>query len=134
MSLNLEVYARVCVGSKCVHVCSCMSGVYLCTCVLVYVWGLGVYMCVRVCVGSRCVHVCLCICGVYLCTCVSRARAKNWSNSTTRQAYVLLHSYSQTPVELEPKFGQILQQSLQFLPLSLVILDVRLFFSFFPLF
>ena len=38
MSLNLDVYARVYVGSKCVHVCSCMSGVYLCTCVLVYVW------------------------------------------------------------------------------------------------
>ena len=64
MSLNLEVYARVYVGSNCVHVCSCMSGVYLCTCVLVYVWGLGVYMCARACVVSICVHVRLCMCGV----------------------------------------------------------------------
>ena len=41
-----------------------MSGAYLCTCVLVHVWCLGVYMCARVGVGSRCVHVCLCMCGV----------------------------------------------------------------------
>ena len=39
----------------------------------------------------------------------SGARAKIWSNFTTRQAYLLQHSYSKAPVELEPKFGQILQ-------------------------
>ena len=42
----------------------------MCTCVLMYVWCLGIYMYARVRVVSRCVHVCLCICGVYLCTCV----------------------------------------------------------------
>ena len=68
--------ARVGVGSRCVHVCLCMCGVYLftcvlvyvrclvCTCVLVYVRCLGVYMCAHVCVVSRCVHVCSCMCGV----------------------------------------------------------------------
>ena len=40
----------------------------------------------------------------------SGARAKIWSNFTTRQAYSLRHSYSKVPVELEPKFGQIIQQ------------------------
>ena len=69
MSLNLEVYARVCVGSKCVHVCSCMSGVYLCTCVLVYVWG-GVYMCVLVYVWGLGVYMCARACVVSMCTCV----------------------------------------------------------------
>ena len=39
----------------------------------------------------------------------SGARAKIWSNFTTTQAYLLQHSYSKAPVELEPKFGQILQ-------------------------
>ena len=39
----------------------------------------------------------------------SGSRAKIWSNFTTRQAYLLQHSYSKAPVELEPKFGQILQ-------------------------
>ena len=45
MCLNLEVYARVCVGSR-------------------YVWVLGVYMCARVCMVFICVHVCLCMFGV----------------------------------------------------------------------
>ena len=40
----------------------------------------------------------------------SGARAKIWSNFSTRQAYLLQHSYSKAPVELEPKFGQIIQQ------------------------
>ena len=40
----------------------------------------------------------------------SGARAIIWSNFTTRQAYSLQHSYSQTSVGLEPKFGQIIQQ------------------------
>ena len=44
--------------------CSCMSGVYLCTCVLVYVCDLGVYICARACVMSICVHVCSCVCGL----------------------------------------------------------------------
>ena len=35
----------------------------------------------------------------------SEARAKILSNFT-RQAYLLQHSYSKAPVELEPKFGQ----------------------------
>ena len=39
----------------------------------------------------------------------SGARAKIWSNFTTRQVYSLQHSYSKAPVELESKFGQILQ-------------------------
>ena len=39
----------------------------------------------------------------------SWVRAKIWSNFTTRQAYSLQHSYSKAWVELEPKFGQILQ-------------------------
>ena len=39
----------------------------------------------------------------------SGARAKIWSNFTTRQGYLLQHSYSKAPVELEPKFGQIIQ-------------------------
>ena len=33
----------------------------------------------------------------------SEARAKIWSNFTTRQAYLLQHSYSKAPVELGPK-------------------------------
>ena len=39
----------------------------------------------------------------------SGARAKIWSNIATRQAYLLQDSYSKAPVELEPKFGQIIQ-------------------------
>ena len=41
----------------------------------------------------------------------SGARAKIWSNFTTRQAYSLQHSYPQTSVELEPKFGQIIHKT-----------------------
>ena len=37
-------------------------------------------------------------------------RAKIWSNYTQDKVYILQHSYSNTPEELEPKFGQILQQ------------------------
>ena len=36
--------------------------------------------------------------------------AKIWSNYTQDKVYILQHSYSNTPEELEPKFGQILQQ------------------------
>ena len=39
----------------------------------------------------------------------SGARAKIWSNYTQDKAYILQHSYSHTPVDLEPKVGQILQ-------------------------
>ena len=39
----------------------------------------------------------------------SGARAKIWSNFTTKQAYLLQHSYSQTVVELGPNFDQIIQ-------------------------
>ena len=34
-------------------------------------------------------------------------RAKIWSNYTPDKVYILQHSYSKAPVELEPKFGQI---------------------------
>ena len=73
MLVHVWYLSGTCVGSKCVHLCSCMSGVYLCTCVLVYVWGgvymcvlvyvwgLGVHMCARACVVSICVHVCSCV-------------------------------------------------------------------------
>ena len=40
----------------------------------------------------------------------SGTRAKIWSNYTQDKVYILQHSYSNTPEELEPKFGQILQQ------------------------
>ena len=40
----------------------------------------------------------------------SGATAKIWSNYTQDKAYILQHSYFKDPVELEPKFGQILQQ------------------------
>ena len=40
----------------------------------------------------------------------SGARAKIWSNFTTKQAYLLQQSYSQTLVELEPTFGHVIQQ------------------------
>ena len=39
----------------------------------------------------------------------SGTRAKIWSNYTQDKVYILQHSYSNTPEELEPKFGQILQ-------------------------
>ena len=37
-------------------------------------------------------------------------QAKIWSNYTQYKAYILQHSYSKAPVELGPKFGQIIQQ------------------------
>ena len=37
------------------------------------------------------------------------ARAKVWSNYTQDKVYILQHSYSKAPVELETKFGQIIQ-------------------------
>ena len=40
----------------------------------------------------------------------SGSRAKIWSNYTQDKLYILQHSYSNTPDEVEPKFGQILQQ------------------------
>ena len=40
----------------------------------------------------------------------SGARANIWSNFTTRQAYLLQYSYSQTSVELGPNFGPIIKQ------------------------
>ena len=40
----------------------------------------------------------------------SGTRAKIWSNYTQDKVYILQHSFSNTPEELEPKFGQILQQ------------------------
>ena len=41
----------------------------------------------------------------------SGARAKIWSNYTQDKAYILQHSYSKAPVELEPKFGQIIHKT-----------------------
>ena len=41
---------------------------------------------------------------------VSRARTKIWSNYSQEKAYILQHSYSQTSVELGPKFGKIIQK------------------------
>ena len=38
-------------------------------------------------------------------------RAKLWSNYTQGKAYTLQHSYSEAPVELEPKFGQIIHKT-----------------------
>ena len=43
----------------------------------------------------------------------SGTRAKIWSNYTQDKVYILQHSYSNTPEELGPKFGQILQLDLQ---------------------
>ena len=40
----------------------------------------------------------------------SGTRAKIWSNYTQDKVNILQHSYSNTPEELGPKFGQILQQ------------------------
>ena len=40
----------------------------------------------------------------------SGTRAKIWSNYTQVNVYILQHSYFNTPEELEPKCGQILQQ------------------------
>ena len=41
----------------------------------------------------------------------SKARAKIWSNYTKGKAYILQHSYSKAPVELEPKFGEIIHKT-----------------------
>ena len=41
----------------------------------------------------------------------SGARAKTWPNYTQDNAYIQQHSYSQTSVELEPKFGQIIHKT-----------------------
>ena len=41
----------------------------------------------------------------------SGAGAKIWSNYTQDKAYTLQHSYSKAPVELEPKFGQIIHKT-----------------------
>ena len=38
----------------------------------------------------------------------SAVRAKIWANYTQKKAYILQHSYSKTPVKLEPKFGQFI--------------------------
>ena len=39
------------------------------------------------------------------------ARAKIWSNYTQDKVYILQHSYSKAPVELQPKFGQIIHKT-----------------------
>ena len=41
----------------------------------------------------------------------SKTRAKIWSNYTQDKVYILQHSYSKAPVELEPKFGQIIYKT-----------------------
>ena len=41
----------------------------------------------------------------------SGTRAKIWSNYTTDKVYILQHSYSKAPVELQPKFGQIIHKT-----------------------
>ena len=41
----------------------------------------------------------------------SGVRAKIWSHYTQDKAYILQHSYSKAPVELEPKFGQIIHKT-----------------------
>ena len=41
----------------------------------------------------------------------SGTRAKIWSNYTQDKVYILQHSYSNAPVELEPKFGQIIHKT-----------------------
>ena len=41
----------------------------------------------------------------------SGARAKIWSNYTQHNAYILQHSYTKAPVEIEPKFGQIIHKT-----------------------
>ena len=38
-------------------------------------------------------------------------RAKIWSNYTQDKVYILQHSYSKAPVELETKFGQIIHKT-----------------------
>ena len=41
----------------------------------------------------------------------SGTRAKIWSNYTQDKVYILQHSYSNTPEELGPKFGQIIHNT-----------------------
>ena len=41
----------------------------------------------------------------------SGTRAKIWSNYTQDKVYILQHSYSKAPVELEPKFSQIMHKT-----------------------
>ena len=41
----------------------------------------------------------------------SGTRAKIWSNYTQNKLYIVQHSYSKAPVELEPKFGQIIHKT-----------------------
>ena len=41
----------------------------------------------------------------------NETRAKIWSNNTQDKVYLLQHSYSKAPVELEPKFGQIIHKT-----------------------
>ena len=41
----------------------------------------------------------------------SGTRGKIWSNYTQDKVYILQHSYSKAPVELEPKFGQIIHKT-----------------------
>ena len=38
-------------------------------------------------------------------------RAKIWSNYTQYKVYILQHSYSKAPVELQPKFGLIIHKT-----------------------
>ena len=38
-------------------------------------------------------------------------RAKIWSNYTQQKVYILQHSYSQAPVELQPNFGLIIHKT-----------------------
>ena len=41
----------------------------------------------------------------------SETRAKIWSNYTQDKVYILQHSYSKAPVELQPKFGQSIHKT-----------------------
>ena len=41
----------------------------------------------------------------------SGTTAKTWSNYTQEKVYILQHSYSKAPVELQPKFGQIIHKT-----------------------
>ena len=41
----------------------------------------------------------------------SGSRAKIWSNYRQDKVYILQHSYSKAPVELQPKFGQIIHKT-----------------------
>ena len=41
----------------------------------------------------------------------SKTRAKIWPNYAQDKAYILQHSYFKAPVQLEPKFGQIIHKT-----------------------